>query len=96
MPFLGADRQAVREGGRASGPTRSECCVRGPDLGRTLRSWAPQARAAGLRGSFVSGSGLQTSVGSPPPPSPPGLSAEWRVAGPLVCGGRREEIEEWF
>lgn len=88
--------QTIRPCGRASERSDSfRVLCSGTGLGTDapeLDAPGPLRCAAGLRGSFVSGS-VSRHLWAP---LPPGLSAEWRVAGPLVCGGRREEIEEWF
>lgn len=63
--------QTARPCGRASERSDSfRVLCSGTGLGTDapeLDAPGPLRCAAGLRGSFVSGSGLQTSVGSPPP-----------------------------
>lgn len=87
-------RPCGREGGRA---VRLVPSVVFGDRTWDGRSGVGRPRPARLRrraaGQLCLGLGSPDICGLP---SPPGLSAEWRVAGPLVCGGRREEIEEWF
>lgn len=90
-----AGAAGARTAGRASVATRPECGAWGPGLEPALPSWAPQTRSAAPpgRGAALSRARVSRHLWAP---LPPGLSAEWRVAGLLVCGGRREEIEEWF
>lgn len=87
--------RTARQCGRASGRAGERSDSFRVLCSGTGRSGVGRPRPAPLRRQAAG----QLCLGSPDIcglPSPPGLSAEWRVAGPLVCGGRREEIEEWF
>lgn len=85
--------------GRGSLATCSECCLGDRTWNRRSQVQyprpAPVSRLAA--GQLCLGLGSPDICGLPSPAPPlPGLSSEWRAAGLLVCGGRREEIEEWF